>query len=182
MRVAGIVLAGLLIGTMPAIAADAGAAQPEPAAQIQDLPASEGAAVRVSFFVAAPLAVARDVLWHTEKFPEFMPDTRWAKVYERKENYQVVELAGGKGPFTVAYVSERRLYPFRITWHTLRGDLKVNDGEWRFAAVPGGTQLIYEVHLVPNASVPGFAVSYLQKQALPAMIRAVRRRIETAAR
>jgi ribosome-associated toxin RatA of RatAB toxin-antitoxin module len=176
MRVAGIVLVGLLIAATGAIA------EPQAEPQIQDLPAQEGAAVRAQFFVAAPLSAARTVLWQTEKFPEFMPDTRWAKVYERKENYQVVELAGGKGPITVAYVSERRLYSDRVTWHTLRGDVKVNDGEWRFAPAPGGTELTYEVHLVPKAPVPGFVVSYLQKQALPAMIQAVRRRIEAIAR
>lgn len=147
-----------------------------------DVPVAEGGAVKVRFFVEAPLAVARGVLWDHERFPEWMPNTKWVKVLEREGNTHIVEMGGGKGPVTVSYVTERRLEPRRIVWHTLKGDVKRNDGAWTIDPVAGGVVLTYDVHVVPHGAVPGFVVSYLQQQGLSGMIAAVRARIQRQAR
>ena len=147
------------------------------ALEVHDVEVSEGGALEASFFVAAPAKVARAVLWDHEKFPQFMPNAKWAKVLERRGATEVVEQGGGRGPITVVLVSERTLGPDRITWRSVRGDVKRNDGEWRFEAVPGGTVLTYRVHVVPHQPVPAMVTRFLQKQALPDMVAAVRARI-----
>ena len=151
------------------------------ALEAHELHVSDGGGVQATFFVAAPPAVARAVLWDTLHFPAFMPGTREAKVLALHGNRQLSEMRGGQGPFTVDLVTERRLGPDRIDWHAAGGDLPRNDGYWAFAAVPGGTLVTYWVHVTPRGPVPGAVVSFLQKQALPNMVRAVRRRIEQVA-
>lgn len=163
-------------------AAIAGAAiARDDAPRITTLPVAEGGEVQAVFVVHAPLAVARQVLWDTRRFPEFMPDTDYVHVLSEKPAMQIDEMGGSHGPFKASYVCERDLAADRISWHALSGAVKVNDGFWSFAAVPGGTQLTYQVHLVPKLPAPGFVVAYLQRQALPAMIRAVTLRIEQQA-
>lgn len=146
--------------------------------KVVDLEVAEGGAVAASFFVAAPAAVARAVLWDHERFPQFMPNARTARVLARRGATHVVEQIGGQGPITVTLVSERTLHADRIAWRSIRGDVKRNDGEWRFAPVAGGTVLTYRVHVVPHQPVPGAVTRFLQKRALPDMVQAVRRRIE----
>ncbi|HEY9722987.1 MAG TPA: SRPBCC family protein [Oscillatoriaceae cyanobacterium] len=155
---------------------------PEASPQITTLPVAEGGEVQAVFDVHAPLAVARDVLWDTRHFPEFMPDTDYVHVLSEKPDEQVDDMGGSHGPFKASYVAERQLFPDKITWHALSGAVKVNDGFWAFQAIPGGTRLTYRVHLVPKLPAPGFVVAYLQRQALPAMIQAVRTRIEAQAK
>jgi uncharacterized membrane protein len=149
---------------------------------VSDVEVAEGGALEAAFFVAAPVAVARAVLWDHEKFPQFMPNARTARVLARHGATHVVEQVGGQGPITVTLVSERTLHADRITWRSVRGDVKRNDGEWRFDAVPGGSVLTYRVHVVPHQPVPGAVTRFLQKRALPAMVAAVRTRIEAQAK
>jgi ribosome-associated toxin RatA of RatAB toxin-antitoxin module len=148
---------------------------------VRDLAVPDGGGVVASFFVAAPAAVAREVLWETERFPEFMPGSRRVRLLEHSASRQVAEMVGGEGPISVRIVSERRLEPRGIVWRSVGGDVKRNDGAWTFEPTPGGTLVTYQVHLTPRGPVPGGVVTFLQKQALPAMIRAVRRRIEARA-
>lgn len=149
---------------------------------VSDVAVKEGGSLKAVFFVAAPLAVAREVLWDQERFVEFVPDMKSVKVLERQGNRQVVEISGGRGPVTVTYVADRLLEPDRISWKSVRGDVKRNDGSWSLAPVPGGTVVTYQVHVVPHGPVPGYVVGYLQKQALPGLIKAIKQRIEAAAR
>jgi ribosome-associated toxin RatA of RatAB toxin-antitoxin module len=148
---------------------------------VQDVKVPEGGSLQAVFFVAAPLAVAREVLWDQERFVEFVPDVKAVKVLERSANRQLVEITGGKGPISVSYVADRTLEPRRIAWRSVRGDVKRNDGAWSLEPAPGGTVVTYQVHVVPNGPVPGYVVAYLQKQALPGLIKAVRGRIEARA-
>ena len=149
--------------------------------QVRDLEVSEGGALEAIFFVAAPPAAAKAVLWDHEKFAEFMPNTRSVRVLARRGNTHVVEQVGGRGPITVTLVSERTLHADRITWRSVRGDVKRNDGEWRFTPTPGGTLLTYRVHVVPHQPVPAAVTRFLQKRALPDMVAAVRQRVRAAA-
>lgn len=170
----------LTLGAPPALAwaeADLGALK-RGETRVVDVEVAEGGALEAAFFVAAPAAVARAVLWDHEKFPQFMPNARTARVLERRGSTHVVEQIGGQGPITVTLVSERTLRADRITWRSVRGDVRRNDGEWRFEPVAGGTVLTYRVHVVPHQPVPGAVTRFLQKRALPDMVAAVRRRIE----
>ncbi|MFN3432590.1 MAG: type II toxin-antitoxin system RatA family toxin [Candidatus Sericytochromatia bacterium] len=145
---------------------------------VSDVPVSEGGSLRAVFFVAGPLAVAREVLWDQERFVEFVPDVKAVKVLERHPNRQIVEITGGRGPVSVSYVADRTLEARRIAWKSVRGDVKRNDGSWTLEPAPGGTLVTYQVHVVPKGPVPGYVVGYLQKQALTGLIKAIRTRIE----
>lgn len=149
---------------------------------VSDVPVKEGGSLQAVFFVAAPLGVAREVLWDQERFVEFVPDVKAVKVLERKGNRQVVEITGGRGPVSVTYVADRLLEPQRISWKSVRGDVKRNDGSWSLEPAAGGTVVTYQVHVVPNGPVPGYVVAYLQKQALSGLIKAIKQRIEASAR
>lgn len=183
-------LAVLTVALVAALVGPAGAVTPAELTRLKagetivsDVKVDEGGAVQAAFYVAAPLAVARDVLWDQERFVEFVPDVKAVKVLERHGNRQVVSITGGKGPISVTYVADRLLEPQRISWRSIRGDVKRNDGSWSLEPAGAGTVVTYQVHVVPHGPVPGYVVSYLQKQALPGMIKAVRDRIEaTAAR
>ena len=149
---------------------------------VKDVDVAEGGALEAAFFVAAPPAVARAVLWDHEKFPQFMPNARTAKVLERRGATHVVEQTGGQGPITVTLVSERTLHADRVTWRSVRGDVRRNDGEWRIEAAGGGAVLTYRVHVVPHQPVPAAVTRFLQKRALPDMVAAVRKRVEDVAK
>jgi ribosome-associated toxin RatA of RatAB toxin-antitoxin module len=148
---------------------------------VSDVPVNEGGSLKAVFFVAGPLAVAREVLWDQERFVEFVPDVKAVKVLERHLNRQLVEITGGRGPVSVSYVADRTLEARRIAWKSVSGDVKRNDGSWTLEPAPGGTLVTYQVHVVPKGPVPGYVVAYLQKQALKGLIQAIRTRIEAKA-
>lgn len=146
---------------------------------VHEVAANEGAAVEALFFVAAPPARTIDVLWDHEKFPQFMPNAKTSRVLEGKGNDVVVEQVGGQGPINVTLVTRRHRAGNHIDWKLVRGDVRQNDGSWDAAATPGGTLLTYKVHVVPKGPVPNRVTAFLQKQALPAMCKAVRQRVES---
>lgn len=146
---------------------------------VSDPPGAEGGTLHALAWVAAPPERVRRVLWEAEKFPEFMPDAKSARILAgRGTDRQVVEQVGGKGALTVGYRAERRRTPEGVAWRALDGPLAVNEGEWRVSAAPPGSALAYRVRVVPKGPVPAFVVRYLQRQGLEAMIAAIRRRVE----
>ncbi|MEB3196964.1 MAG: SRPBCC family protein, partial [Candidatus Sericytochromatia bacterium] len=147
---------------------------------LRDLPVDSGAAVEARLFVRAPWSVCRAVLWDHQKFPEFMPHSRSSRSLKEARDFQVVEQTGAQGPFLTTLITERRLEPTRISWHGVGGDLLRNDGEWEFTHLGDGTGVRYRVHVVPHQPVPASVTRFLQRQALPTMLLAVRRRIETS--
>jgi uncharacterized membrane protein len=179
-------LTSLLAGTSIAEAAawreeDVTALQRE-GLRVHDREVGEGGEVEAVFYVAAPLEVARAVLWDHQRFPEFMPHTQSCRVVASERDTADVEQVGGQGPLRFRLVSRRKLGADRITWRRIAGDLRENAGEWRFERAPGGTVITYRCHLVPDVPAPRAVVQYLQRQGLPAMVEAVRRRIERQAR
>jgi uncharacterized membrane protein len=140
-------------------------------------PVKEGASICAHVVLKAPLACARQVLWDHAKFPEFMPGARSVRILASQDDCQVIEQIGGYGPWQMVLVTKRCLKPDRVVWQAVRGDLRRNDGEWVFQAVPGGIRLTYAVQVVPPGPVPPAVVAFLQKQALHGLIDAVRKRI-----
>ncbi|MEB3328348.1 MAG: SRPBCC family protein [Candidatus Sericytochromatia bacterium] len=150
--------------------------------RVRDRMVGSSGEVEAIFFAAAPLEVARAVLWDHARFPEFMPHVQACRVVASGPDTADVEQQGGQGPFHFRLVSRRHRGPDRISWHRLSGDLRENAGEWRFERAPGGTVITYRCRLVPDVPAPQALVLYLQRQGLPAMVEAVRRRIEQQAR
>jgi hypothetical protein len=102
-------------------------------------------------------------------------------ILRKQGNTHLVEQVGGQGPFRVTLLTERTLNADAVVWRAAGGDLRRNDGMWRVQPVSGGTVLYYRVHVIPKQSVPAGVVGFLQRQALPEMIHAIRRRAESVA-
>jgi len=63
-------------------------------------------------------------------------------------------------------------------WRLISGDYKVNSGSWvltRFRGNRNRTMIVYRVHAVPDAWVPGWIRKAAQKKSLPNMIRRLRK-------
>lgn len=148
----------------------------------RDLPAASGATVEALAFAAAPPARALAVLWDHERFPEFMPNARSARILQRlSPSHHVLEQVGGQGPISVRVVTDRHRLADGVRWKTVEGDVKANEGFWKLEAAPGGTWLTYHVHVEPKqAAVPDSVTAFLQRQALPGMLRSVVQRIAQA--
>lgn len=174
---------GLLLMASPAFAwtADEQARAHQGEVVIHELPVDEGARMEALFYVVAPPAIARAVLWDHASYPQFIPRAKSVKVLEQHGNEALVEQVGGEGPFTVSFVTRRHREPNRVSWTTVRGDVKRNDGSWTFTPAPGGTWIAYDVHVVPKQPVPQRITAFLQRHALPELCEAVRRRIESRA-
>lgn len=145
-------------------------------------PAEEGVAIKAFVFVAASRADAVRILWDHERFPEFLPQARSVRILKKRGNIHDVEQVGGQGPFVLTLLTERHLLEDGVSWRSIGGDLKRNDGALRVQSVPRGTVLQYQVHLVTKQSVPVQIIRFLQGQALPKMLLAFKERIEKQAR
>ena len=150
--------------------------------RVRDREVGAGGEVEAVFFVAAPLAVAREVLWDHRRFPEFLPNTQVCRTLSGDDRSVIVEQIGGQGPFQFRLVTRRQLAPDRITWRRVEGDLRENEGEWRFERVPGGTVITYRCHVEPDVPAPSAVVQYMQRQAVPGLAAAVRARVERQGR
>lgn len=182
-----LVALGLLLAPGPATALPAAwgpAAQAEArtgAFPTRDLPAPAGATVEALVHVAAPPARCLRILWDHERFPEFMPNAKTARILRRHSpQHHLLEQVGGQGPISVRVVTERHLLPDGVRWRTVEGDVKANEGFWKVEAAPGGSWLIYHVHVEPKQPVPDAVTAFLQRQALPGMLRSVSQRILAA--
>lgn len=145
---------------------------------LHEVPASEGATMQALFFAAAPPATVRAVLSDYARYPEFIPHARTSKVLEQHGDDAVVEQSGGSGPFTMTFTTKRHREAHRITWTTIGGGVRQNEGFWQFDAAPGGTLITYQVHVVPKGPVPQRITAMLEQHSLPEMCEAVRARVQ----
>jgi len=78
----------------------------------------------------------------------------------------------------------RNNYPSQVDFEEVSGDLAINRGSWRLAAVPdaGHTLLIYEVRIKPRLYVPQWLVRRSLRKDLPELLTALRRVSEAGAR
>lgn len=143
-----------------------------------DLPAASGATVEALAFAGAAPAKALAVLWDHERFPEFMPNAKTARILERRSaTWHILEQVGGQGPISVRVVTDRHRLSDGVRWKTIEGDVKANEGFWKLEAAPGGTWLTYHVHVEPKQPVPDTVTAFLQRRALPGMLASVVQRI-----
>lgn len=149
----------------------------------RDLPAASGATVEALAFAAAPPAQCLRVLWDHERFPEFMPNAKSAKILRRHSaSHHLLEQVGGQGPISLRVVTDRHLLADGVRWRTVDGDVKANEGFWKVEGARGGSWLIYHVHVEPKQAVPDSVTAFLQRQALPGMLRSVTQRMVASSR
>ena len=73
--------------------------------------------------------------------------------------------------------------PFLIRFHCVDGDLKLLEGEWRLAAIDGGTQthLSYESRVAAPFAAPGMIVRAVLRHDMPITLSNLRRACEQEA-
>ena len=78
----------------------------------------------------------------------------------------------------------RNTFPAQVEFQEASGDLAINRGSWRLAAVPdaGHTLVIYEVRIKPRLYVPQWLVRRSLRKDLPDLLTALRRVSEAGAR
>jgi len=128
---------------------------------------------------AAPPGAVMEVLVDFERYPEFLPEMRAARVLRRDDHSWEVA-------FTLELI-RRVQYTLRLErdgesslrWSMVEGIFRSNDGAWRLA--PQGadaTVARYEIDLDPGLYLPGSFVQTLVTRLLPEMLGRFKARIE----
>lgn len=138
---------------------------------------------KAEFCVAAPPATVFAVLLDAERFPEFMPDVKEAKIIEAGEGFQVVRFRAGSGLRESRHVL-RRLYDpeqGRLSWTLVEGRPRALEGIWQIeAASEEGSSLVrYAAHVDAGFWIPDAVVRHFQRRTVPEMIASIRQRLET---
>ena len=92
-----------------------------------------------------------DLVLDIEKYPIFVPFCLSAKIYERKEQGEllsiVADLTIGKGPFKDTYKSDVKYYKDKdlIYVTNINGPLKHLENKWNFKELRGQTEVSFDV-------------------------------------
>jgi ribosome-associated toxin RatA of RatAB toxin-antitoxin module len=123
-----------------------------------------------------------DVIADYEKYPEFLPEVKSAKVTFGaggiKEVTYSVDIKAKVISYTLKHVAER---PGKVSWSMVRGEMmKGNDGSWALKPTPGGgTEATYSIDLKLSALVPSFIEKALAEQQLPTLLANFKKRAES---
>src|SRR5688572_22101026 len=113
----------------------------------------------------ATIAATPDELWAVlvdfERYPSWARDLKQVEVLERDDEGRGVEVlfrAAAMGRSTTYVLRyDHREAPHRLPWRLVRGDIMRRlDGEYRFEAVEGGTNVVYELEVELIIPLPGF--------------------------
>ena len=123
-----------------------------------------------------------EVIADFEKYPEFIPEVKRAKVLEKKGNKLKVEYEVSVIK-TIRYTLELTLEPpNRLSWTLAeKGFFKQNDGAWELKSIDGGkrTEATYTVEIAFGILVPKAIIKTLVSQNLPQMLKRFKERAES---
>jgi coenzyme Q-binding protein COQ10 len=123
-----------------------------------------------------------DVITDYEKYPEFLPEVKKAKIQggqgSIKEVMYQVDIKAKVITYTLKHTAER---PTKLSWTMIKGEMmKGNDGAWTLkpGAQPGTTDATYTIDLKLSSLVPGFIEKALAEQSLPGLLANFKARAE----
>ncbi len=121
------------------------------------------------------------VITDYEKYPEFLPEVKKAKVEfgsgNGKEVTYTVDIKAKVITYTLKHTARP---PDELAWTMVRGEMmKGNDGAWILKAVPEGTEATYKIDLKLGALVPSMVERLLAEQSLPGLLANFKKRIES---
>lgn len=123
-----------------------------------------------------------DVIMDFEKYPEFLPEVKKAKVEAGqgsiKEVTYNVDIKAKVITYTLRHTADR---PSKLSWTMIKGEMmKGNDGSWTLKAgpKPGTTEATYTIDLKLSSLVPGFIEKALAEQSLPGLLQNFKSRAE----
>ena len=123
-----------------------------------------------------------DVIVDFEKYPEFLPEVKKAKIDAGQGAIQEVtynvDIKAKVIKYTLRHTSDR---PNKLSWTMIRGEMmKGNDGSWTLkpGPRPGTTEATYTIDLKLSSLVPGFIERALAEQSLPGLLQNFKARAE----
>jgi coenzyme Q-binding protein COQ10 len=135
-----------------------------------------------SVTVEVPPEKLFDVIVDYERYPEFLPEVKGAKVEGGqgaiKEVSYRVDIKAKVISYTLKHTAER---PNKLSWTMVKGEMmKGNDGAWTLkpGARPGTTDATYTIDLKLSSLVPGFVEKALAEQSLPGLLANFKARAE----
>lgn len=121
-----------------------------------------------------------DVISDFEKYSEFLPEVKSAKVIEDKGNKKVVEMSVSMiKDFTYSIIATLD-EPHGLSWVLNKGDIfKSNVGSWTLKPISDNqTQVTYEVGAEFKIFVPSMISRKMIEVSLPKMIQAYKERLK----
>jgi ribosome-associated toxin RatA of RatAB toxin-antitoxin module len=123
-----------------------------------------------------------DVIADYEKYPEFLPEVKKAKIDGgqgsiKQVTYQV-DIKAKVITYTLKHTAER---PTKLSWTMVKGEMmKGNDGAWtlKTGTQAGTTDATYTIDLKLSSLVPGFIEKALAEQSLPGLLANFKARAE----
>ncbi len=121
------------------------------------------------------------VITDYEKYPEFLPEVKKAKVEFGSGNVKEVTYTVDIKAKVITYTLKHTARPpDELAWTMVRGEMmKGNDGAWILKAVPEGTEATYKIDLKLGALVPSMVERLLAEQSLPGLLANFKKRIES---
>ena len=134
-----------------------------------------------SIVIHAPPEKVFAVITDYEKYPEFLPEVKKAKVEFGSGNVKEVTYTVDIKAKVITYTLKHTARPpDELAWTMVRGEMmKGNDGAWVLKAVPEGTEATYKIDLKLGALVPSMVERMLAEQSLPGLLANFKKRIES---
>lgn len=132
--------------------------------------------------IGAPMDKVMEAIADFEHYDEFMPHTTVAEVERREGDELWFRTALDFKVKTVGYTLHVKLDPEGrgLSWTLAAGDLSFNDGRWELEPYGPDQQqtfATYTAYVNPGFYVPGFMLGKLTEGSLPAVMKAVRKRV-----
>jgi len=135
--------------------------------------------------IDAPRERAWNVIGDYANYKEFMPQVQESEIRKKEGNtvwqYQKLSIPWpfpGNGTWYVIKLDHDPAN-FFVKWNMVEGNIKVNYGSWQlYPYGPGGkkTLAIYSLVVDTGFNVPAAAIEFANKQTVPMIIKAVRKR------
>jgi carbon monoxide dehydrogenase subunit G len=132
-------------------------------------------------FIDAGIRKVWNVLTDYSNLGGTLPKITRSLIVEENGTEKTVEQSGKTGIFifekTVHFTLKvREDFPHRIDFRQIRGDFHVYEGSWILEAHPDGqsTFLTYEARIKPAFFAPPILVSFVQRQDLPNVLKAIK--------
>lgn len=121
-----------------------------------------------------------DLVADVEKYPEFLPWCRAARILERKENEFLGELIISFAHFSESYVSRVTLSaPNTIQVKMVRGPFEYLTNSWKFTPENGGTRIDFSLDFKFRSRILEKLIGSLFSKATQKMVGAFKARADT---
>ncbi len=138
-------------------------------------------------YIGSQPAKVWTVLTDYENLKNFIPHMTMSNLLEEKGDEKTITQTGRTGVLVFKKTSYVKLkvteeYLKRIKFEQISGDFKVYKGAWTFeySQKAQGTFVTFKAEVKPDFFAPRFVTRHIQKRDLPAILTAIKRRVESS--